>query len=148
MLRVRPFAIAAVLVASVTCTDFTAPGGGGGVAVGFAPNFSRAAADIYGRLPLFDVTVTNVHVRLLHADGTVAKDTVVSFGKDSVVLELTVQLKGGTELLTAEVELRDGTTVLFSGEQHIEAHPGVVNPASAAVTLNYTGPGATAKTLA
>jgi alpha-tubulin suppressor-like RCC1 family protein len=144
----RPLLFVAALVCSaITCTDVTSPGSHGRIVVGMAPSFSRSAISAYHQLPLFDVSVTNVHVRLLHADGSVAVDTTVAFGKDSVTLELSVTLAGASEQLGADVELRDGTTVLFSGHQTIEAHAGVVASTPAPVTLNYSGPGADATSL-
>lgn len=142
---------ALLLLAGVTCTDSpTGPrsGRGGSALIGFAPVFSQAAAEIYRSLVNFGLAVNNIHVRLEHANGTTAKDSVVilSGGQDSVVIELSVTLNSSTELLGAKIELRDGTTVLFSGTEDINARAGGLPASTPPINLAYTGPGASAKT--
>ena len=144
---------AAVVLAGVTCTDnsLTGPhsGRGGLSRFGFVPAFSRAATEIFQNLEAFGFQVNNVHLHLNHASGQTAKDTVVVVGpsQDSVVIELTVPLDASAEQLSANIELRDGSTVLFSGTENIAAKTGAVTTAPPPIPVEYTGPGATATTV-
>jgi hypothetical protein len=141
------------LFAGVTCADSTPTGprsGLGGLThLGFVPAFSRAATEIFRNLEAFGFEVDNVHLHLNHASGETAKDTivVVSPGQDSVVIELSVSLDASQEQLDANIELRDGETVLFSGTQTIAAKTGAISTTPPPVPVEYTGPGATATTL-
>jgi hypothetical protein len=65
-----------------------------------------------------------------------------------VRIELTISLRAPEELLTALVELRDGTVVLFSGTQEIIARPGQSSGGEGEpLEVTYTGPGADAVSL-
>lgn len=136
----------------VTCTDApTGPGRGhgGAVALRLAPSFSTAAAAAFDGLGAFGLRVNNVHIHIDHPPAP-AFDTVavVPPGTDSLPLDLQVVLNAPTEVLTIQIELRDGTQVLFSGTQTVTATVGGA-PAgpSAAVPFTYVGPGAGATRL-
>src|SRR6185295_13950753 len=69
-------------------------------------------------------------------------------GADSVVLDIHVDLNGSSELLTAKVEIRSGTSVMFSGTQKILAKSGAFSDSpSDSVPIKFTGPGADAASL-
>ena len=137
----------------VTCTDApTGPGRGHGgtVALRLAPSFSAAAAAAFDGLGAFGLSVDNVHIHIDHPPAP-PFDIVVDVppGADSLPLDLQVVLNGPTEVLTLQIELRDGTQVLFSGTQTVTATVGRA-PAGppAAVPFTYVGPGAGATHLA
>ncbi|HEU4995389.1 MAG TPA: hypothetical protein VFT29_11250 [Gemmatimonadaceae bacterium] len=117
--------------------------------IGFSPAFSQAATEIFRNLEAFGYEVNNVHVVLTHANGHAAKDTVVIVapGQDSVAIQMAVNLDGLQEELSAAIELRDDNTTLFSGTQKISAKVGSTPPAPPPIPVEFTGPGATAKTL-
>ena len=138
--------------AGVTCTDGgpTGPSARNALArLGFAPAFSKEAAAIFQSLEEFGFAVNNVHVLLAHANGSTAKDTtiVITTGQDSVVIQMGVNLNVSPEDLLANIELRDDNTVLFSGTQKITAKTGTSSAAPPPISVQYTGPGATATTL-
>jgi hypothetical protein len=148
------FAAAAgfALIAGATCADssLTGPVSSGLRAfVGLAPAFTKAAADIYRGLVAFQLEIDNIHVKLKHANGTIAKDTVVALaaGADSVAIELQVQLETAEELMEAFIELRDGDQVLFSGNQQVRARRGLPAEASPPIPIVYIGPGSSATDL-
>ena len=109
---------ALALLAGVTCTDAGLTGPSPlRAAVSFAPSFSRAALEIYRNLAAFEFSPDNVHLRLVRANERVAVDTVAALtpGQDSLVLDLSVPLEKSPEVLVANIEIRDGTQVLFLG---------------------------------
>ena len=144
--------IAAICVAAgVTCSDRgTGPSSGLLSRIGFRPALTEAASQIYRDLVTFGLDLDNIRLRLTRAGGEVVKDTVIALGanQDEVRVELTIPLRAPEELLTALVELRDGTVVLFSGTQEIIARPGQSGGGdSEPLVVTYTGPGADAVSL-
>ena len=143
-----------VLLAGLTCTDggLTGPRSNGGVfaRLGFAPAFTRAATEIFQNLEAFGYEVNNVHVHLKHANGSIAKDTIVAIGagQDSVVIQLNVSLNSLQEDLEAGIELRDDDVVLFSGTQTVTAKVGGTPAPAPAIPVDFSGPGAGATSLA
>lgn len=137
-------------LAGITCADLsTGPGSGGRSArLEFLPAFTPAAIQAFQNLEAFGFGVNNVRLRLLRADGSLAKDTVVTLaeGQDSVVIQIDVQVNGPQETFTANIELRDGETVLFSGTQSIPASRGG-STTPPPISVEYSGPGANATTL-
>ncbi len=116
-----------------------------------APTLSSSAIQAYGALAAMGVDLTNIRLRLMDLNGAVALDTAIAFPADqqtlSVVLPLSIQ--GTEQQFNAIVELRDASgTVQFSGTQRVTARNAsrLAAPA-AAVTLQYVGPGAAAKTI-
>ena len=152
-LNLRAVGVLALAVA-ITCTDApTAPSASRDSAarIGLSPSFSADAARAYGALSLLGFDVTSVRVRLTAADGRVATDTIIPFptAQDTLVLDLSVQVRGNEESFTALLELRDATgIVLFSGTHLVTARvgalPGVPTPRFA---LEYSGPGRDARTI-
>ena len=116
-----------------------------------APTLSSSAIQAYGALAAMGVDVTSIRIRLVDLGGAVALDTVIVFPADqqtlSVVLPLSIQ--GNEQQFNAIIELRDASgTVQFSSTQRVTARD-ASRPAAptVAVTLQYVGPGATAKTI-
>ncbi|MDE3052955.1 MAG: Ig-like domain-containing protein [Gemmatimonadota bacterium] len=119
-------------------------GRGGPISLRLAPSFSAATAAAYDGLGAFGLTVDNVHIHIDHPPAP-AFDTVVVVapGADSITLDLPVVLNSPTEVLNVQIELRDGTQVLFSGTQTVTASVGStsVTPAPS-IPIVYVGPGA------
>src|SRR5690242_3847576 len=119
----------ALLSAGITCTnlDRTSPVRFS-AAVGLIPAFSKGDDSIAQTLGSLSVTINNVHIVLLHEDGSVVVDTTIAVGPndEEVELELEVGLTKSSEALSAAIELRNGTMVLFSGSQHIVVVSGAV----------------------
>jgi hypothetical protein len=137
-------ALALLLFAGVTCTESVGPRYQS-ASIGIAPVFTERAAHIYSNLVSGGLIVDNIHIVLKRADGTTIIDTVVTVAadQDSVVLDFVVPITGPQETLTAEIDLRDGTVVLFSGERNIVAVAGAVSSGPAAeIPIVFTGPGA------
>ncbi len=135
----------------VTCTESPASPGlahGETAVLRFAPSFSAATAALYAGLGSFGLTVNNVHVHIDHPPAP-AFDTVVVVpaGADSLPLALPVVLNGPSEVLTVQVELRDGAQVLFSGTQTVLATAGLTSGPPPTVVIAYVGPGADATQL-
>jgi fibronectin-binding autotransporter adhesin len=136
-------AAVAVLLAGVTCTEGTGPIRNR-VSVALAPSFSQAALSAWSNVVSSGLSVDNIHIQLDHADGSTAKDTVVAYaGEDSLVIEIEVEIKGSNETLGALVEMRDGTLVLFSGENNVLAVAGAIPQTPPEVKMEFAGPGAT-----
>ena len=119
--------------------------------LGIAPSLSPSAIQAYGALAAMGVDVTSIRIRLVDLSGTVALDTVIAFPADqqtlSVVLPLSIE--GREQQFNAIIELRDASgTVQFSSTQRVTARD-ASRPAAptVAVTLQYVGPGATARTI-
>ena len=116
-----------------------------------APTLSSSAIQAYGALATMGVDVTSIRIRLVDLSGAVSLDTVIAFPADqqtlSVVLPLNIH--GTEQQFNAIVELRDASgTVQFSSTQRVTARDASRPAAPAtAVTLQYVGPGATAKTI-
>ena len=116
-----------------------------------APTLSSSAIQAYGALAAMGVDVTSIRIRIVDLGGAVSLDTVIAFPADqqtlSVVLPLNIQ--GTEQQFNAIVELRDASgTVQFSSTQRVTARDASRPAAPAtAVTLQYVGPGATAKTI-
>lgn len=104
---------------------------------------------MFQNLQAFGFEIDNVRLLLQHANGTTAKDTTVTFapGDTVVVIQLSVNLDASTEQLKANIELRDGQSVLFSGTQSITASTSGVNTPPPPIPVTYSGPGAKAATL-
>ncbi|MDB4905525.1 MAG: Ig domain protein group 1 domain protein [Gemmatimonadetes bacterium] len=150
----RLAAWALLFLGLVTCSDSpVAPGKGGAAHLALRPTFSREASAAWQSLASFGLAVDSVHIVLRDPAGVVLKDTTVVFpaGADEISLELSVSLNVPEEVLTANIELKGGNTVLFTGTQNIVAHVGnsptggITDPPPIAIT--YVGPGASAVTL-
>ncbi len=142
----RLAAYALLVLSGVTCTDSpTAPKHSGGMAVlNVVPAFSLLAQRTIQDLGNFGLTVNNIHIHIDHPPAA-PFDTVVSIpaGADSITLNLSVILNAPTEVLNVQIELRDGTTVLYSGTQTVTAAVGATGTSTpASVPINYVGPGA------
>jgi Bacterial Ig-like domain (group 1) len=143
----RLAAYALLILSSVTCTDGpTALNGRGGlVTLNLAPAFSLQAERAARDLSAFGLSVDNIHIHIDHPPAT-RLDTVIGIppGADSVMLALAVVLNAPTEQLNVRIELRQGTTVLYSGIQVVTVSVGTtVNPPPTRIPLSYVGPGAT-----
>ena len=129
-------------VALTECGELpTVVGATGQAHLSIVPVFSSAAAGAQLRS---GASVNNVRVRITRPPGTVLKDTVITFalGQDSVVVRLVVVVTLN-EQLDANLQFRDGETVLFEGHTAVTAYlstptggfPPVVVP------VDYVGPG-------
>ena len=147
----------AALLLTLSCTGETggtlsAPASARAAArLSIAPTLSPAASQAYGALAAMGVDITSIRIRLADLSGAVALDTVVAFPADQQTLSLVLPLsiQGTEQQFNALVELRDASgTVQFSSTQHVTARD-ASRPAApaAAVTLQYVGPGASAKTV-
>jgi hypothetical protein len=150
----RPLAVALTAAGLATCADAPSsikdpgprPGGQFAARVAVAGQVSSEATQTMAALAAVNMAVNNVRVVLVRPPSDTLKDTVVNVtpGQTSLTLDLTVNINGMEETLTAEIELRDGSTVLFSGSQSIVARatisglPPAENPP---IPLGYVGPG-------
>ena len=135
---------------SVACSDLLFGGGRGGIArVIIEPRFAPREAAIYASLPLFGLTVQSLRLVLLRpGTADTLKDTTVTVteGQDSVVVELLVVLRQSEERLTAALEMRSGSVLLFYGTTSVTAYAGA-NPAAPpppVLVPLWVGPGAAA----
>lgn len=145
--------LAAIAVATTSCSDVPmgsepVPGRG---QIGLAPAFTPAAAVAYQQLAAFGIEVTSVHVRLVAPDGS-TRDTSIAFpiGMSELEVALDVPLRTAGQTFRADLELlnADGV-VLFSGSQQVvaQAANGIGGAAPATIQINYTGPGASARSV-
>jgi len=146
--------LAAIATMAIACSDAPTnsdPESGRGQ-IGLAPSFSASATLAYQQLAAFGTEVTRVHVRLVAPDGS-TRDTSIAFPvtMSELEVELQVPLRTAGQTFRADLELlnSDGV-VLFSGSQQVVAQISIgrAGRAPASVQLNYTGPGAGAKSVA
>ncbi|HEU4990868.1 MAG TPA: hypothetical protein VFT41_13870, partial [Gemmatimonadaceae bacterium] len=144
--RFRLAALTLLALSGVTCTDApTALRHAGGPAMlSLAPAFSVQGMDTYRDLSSFGLTVDNIHIHIDHPPATPFDTTItVPAGADSVVLDLPIELSQTTETLNVQIELRHGSTVLYSGTQTVTATVGAApSTSTTAVHVTYVGPGA------
>ncbi|MEO8336146.1 MAG: carboxypeptidase regulatory-like domain-containing protein [bacterium] len=155
MLRLPRFAaLCAIAMMAAACSDV--PTGSDPTVtalgrIGLAPAFTPAATQAFQQLSAFGIEVTSVHVRLVAPDGS-TRDTSIAFpvGMSELEVELAVPLRTAGQTFRADLELlnSDGV-VLFSGSLQVvaQAANGIGSGAPATIQINYTGPGASAKTL-
>jgi hypothetical protein len=152
----RAAGLLACAVVAVTCTDApTRPGSEHGAAtsarLGVSPVFSPTASRAYGALASMGIVVTQVHVALTAADGRLALDTTVQFPADQDVLTMTlpVEIAGSAQTFTALFALLDASGMkLFAQTQAVTARAaGLPGEPPTVLTLEYVGPGFTARTL-
>ncbi|HEX9483285.1 MAG TPA: hypothetical protein VF929_01850, partial [Gemmatimonadaceae bacterium] len=90
------------------------------------------------------IVVSDLHVQLTGTDAS-TRDTVIALSvvRDSLRVDIPVQLLGTGQSFTALVELRRSDhTVLFSGTQVVVAWPAGQLPTQVpVVTIHYSGPG-------
>ncbi|HUQ45059.1 MAG TPA: hypothetical protein VM033_00325 [Gemmatimonadaceae bacterium] len=154
-LRSRVAGLLALAMAAITCTD--AATGPGTLRPGFhaarlvlAPSFSTSAARAYGALEAMGISVTQVRIRLRAADGMMARDTTIQFGvSDTLHIRIPVEIRGTEQTFSALIELMDATgRVLFSQTQDVLARASTLPPAPPpTITLEYVGPGASARSI-
>ncbi|MFI5311545.1 MAG: beta strand repeat-containing protein, partial [Gemmatimonadales bacterium] len=152
---------AACVVAVLSCGreagSPTAPGGIPGVRYARGLSIQPVFPPILTQTGGAASTVPFDHVRLLllHSDGTVALDTIVSFtpGADQVTLTVTVSLLPGApatgELMALSMDYVNaaGVTVFHGGPVSVNAAPTVAGqppPPPVQIPISYTGPGAAA----
>ncbi len=147
LLRALTFLGAALTLA---CSDLLFGGGHGGVArVIIEPRFAPREAAIYASLPKFGLIVESLRLVLIRP-GTVdtLKDTTVAIleGQDSIVVALQVALTKSEERLTAVLEMRSGSMLLFSGTVSVTAYAGAnpTAPPPPVLVPLWVGPGAAA----
>lgn len=120
--------------------------------VGIAPEFSPAAVQAYGALTASGGDITSVRIVLLNLAGAVALDTVIAFPAtaETLTIELPVAIEGKEQDFNATIQLRDASgTVQFASTRLVTAHEQSTHVGAPFVlTLDYVGPGATAKTIA
>ena len=151
----RAAGLLALAVVAITCTDAsTGPGvhrpGFTGARLMLAPSFSPGAERAYSALEAMGIGVTQVRIRLRAADGTVARDTTVQFGaNDTLRLQIQVEIQGTEQTFSALIELLDASgLVLFSQTQDVVARASTLPAAPPpTITLEYVGPGASARSL-
>jgi Big-like domain-containing protein len=111
------------------------------------PQLSTNDRAIVQSLSAFALDIDNVHVAVFrpNADAMVV-DTVVAFpsAASEISIQIPIELQQPEEQLSAAIELRAGTTTLFSGTQTVVARVGQTS-GTKAVSLTYVGPGATAR---
>ncbi|MEP6731035.1 MAG: carboxypeptidase regulatory-like domain-containing protein [bacterium] len=154
MQRLPRFAtLTAIALMVLSCTE--APTDSGSAIetgrIGIAPSFSAAATLAYGALAASGVEVTTVRVRLVAPDGS-TRDTSIAFptGMSELQLDLAVPLSAAGQSFRADLELLNSEgVVLFSGSQVVVARlPNIPGSVPAIIQINYTGPGALAKSVA
>lgn len=107
----------------VSCSDALWGNGGRRLArVSVQPRFPEREASIYATLKAFNLSVTTLQVALVRpgTTDTVAQKTVsVDEGQDEIVVELTAEIEGSEETLVAQLEMRSGEILLFSGSVEV-----------------------------
>jgi hypothetical protein len=151
---------AAVLsaVGLVTCADAPStikdsgprpPSGQFSARLSLAGQLSPEAQQTVASLAAVNLAINNVRIVLIRPPADTLRDTIVAVtaGQSSLTTDLTININGVEETLSAVIQLRDGSNVLFSGTQEVRAVanvsgvPPVANPP---VPLGYVGPGASA----
>lgn len=116
-----------------------------------SPSFSAAAEQAFLALAAAGTDITNIHIVLTNLGGRVVADTVVAFpvGKDSISIDLPLDIQGLEEEFSAQIDLRDATgAVQFSITQRVTARSSSLPPAPRVpLVLKYVGPGSTAKSV-
>ena len=115
-----------------------------------APTLSPSATQAYGALAAMGVDITSIRIRLVDMGGAVALDTVIAFpaAQQTLSVALPLHIQGTEQQFNAVVELRDASgTVQFSSTQRVTARDASRPGPAAVVTLQYVGPGASAKTI-
>lgn len=89
----------------------------------------------------FDLAVDRARLRLARLDGERLLDSTITFPADSsqVSLRLKVPLLTRREVLSATLELRAGTRLLFAGNRQVEV--GEEAAVAPTIPLQYVGPG-------
>ncbi|HEU4995393.1 MAG TPA: hypothetical protein VFT29_11270 [Gemmatimonadaceae bacterium] len=146
----RPIvALTAVLAlgAAVSCSDSLLGGGHRLARVVLTPQFTPRDAEIYSNLRTFDLGATSLQIVLLRPPGTAdtvaAKSIIVDDAQDSIVVSLEAPIKGAEERLIANLEMRSGSVLIFSGSVALTASIGATHIADAAPVLVpvWVGPG-------
>ncbi|CAN5387854.1 hypothetical protein BH09GEM1_BH09GEM1_06470 [soil metagenome] len=116
------------------------------------PSFSPVAAQAFSALVANGADITNIHIVLTDLGGRVTLDTVVAFpiGKDTISIDLPLDIQGREQQFNAQIDLRDAAGVVqFSIRQIVTARSSSLPPApQTPFVLQYVGPGSTAKTVA
>jgi hypothetical protein len=130
----------ALFLFSAACADL-GPDSSSYAAVAIAPTFSRDAVALYRAANLADVPIDNARLRLTRIGGGVARDVTIPIApaQDSLVIDMNVAITGPSELLTALLELRHGTQVIFSGVGVVLAVAGG-SPSVPVIPMVYVGP--------
>ena len=147
----RALLAAAVLVSSglsAACSDLLFGSKAGGVAhIGLAPHFGPKEAAIYSELDRFNLGVETIRIVLTRPNTTdTLADTTITIppGADSIVAQVYVTLDAPQEVLTAAMEMRSGSVLVFSGTTTVVAKVGGVagigTPQPVLVPL-WVGPG-------
>ena len=132
---------------TTACSDLLFGAKEGGLAhLAIVPQFGPREAAIFSELQRFNLGVETIHIVLTRPNSTdtLADTTVtISPGADSVAILLHVTLQQTQELLTATMEMRSGSVLVFSGTASIVAKvgtPAVGSPLPVLVPL-WVGPG-------
>lgn len=119
--------------------------------IALAPYWTKENAAIYRSLSEFDIEANAVRAVIIRPEsGDTLADTTIAIGPtDSViVLELKVELLSVQEILTAVMEVRSGTLLLFSGtiEAVVRVGPYLDEPPQ--LVPLWVGPGSSATSIA
>lgn len=144
----RSIASALLLVsaaAAISCSDALA-GGRRSATIVLQPLFSARDAAIYRALGGFNLSVTSVRITLVRptTPPQTLADTTVSMapGQDSIAVPIKVAINGSQEKLTASMEMRSGTVLLFTGKVDVLATVGADPTAAPPVIVPvWVGPG-------
>ena len=143
----RVISVVALVSSAASCTDGVTSGHDRIAKVAIVPELSLANQSIFRSLSSFALGVDNVHIVMFRpSTETALVDTIVPFPVTSsqIAISIAVQLDAAEETLSAFIELRSATTVLFSGSQSVTARVGQTTTQSEPVVLSYVGPGSTA----
>jgi hypothetical protein len=150
-LRRTLLTIAAVVAAvtSASCSDALFGSGRGGTArIALQPQFTQRDAAIYASLTQFDLAVQTLRLVLVRPNSadTLADTTVtIAEDQDSVLVEIAVELEQPTEQLSATLEMRSGSILVFAGTRLITARAGAqLGGAPPVLVPVWVGPGANA----
>jgi hypothetical protein len=148
--RRRALLAAAVLASSgltAACSDLLFGSNTGGVAhLAIVPRFGAREAAIYGELDRFNLGVETIRIVLTRPNTTdTLADTTVTIepGQDTIGVQLRVNLTQTQEELTATMEMRSGSVLVFSGTTTVIARIGSASVAAAPPVLVpvWVGPG-------
>jgi hypothetical protein len=145
---IRLIGALALAYPAATCTDATAPRGHG-VAVPVVPTFSRTATFAKAVYSLAGLEYDRVRVLITRGTTEVLKDTTVDYSPASpdLTLPLTLAADPG-EVVTATLEYRNATMVLYSGTVTVTTVAiGTPGATPTQLVVIPVGPGAEAATV-
>src|SRR4051812_32542020 len=114
----RVVSAVALVLSGASCSDRVTSGSDRVARIAIIPELSAADQGIFRSLSSFALAIDNVHIVIFRpATETALVDTTVQFPVTSsqIAISIPVRLDATEETLSAFIELRSATIVLFSG---------------------------------